>query len=175
MCRGGGVQVGRIPVQGRPTIVSTHHPRGTNLPRGTPLGLVAYGVWGLVFQAPVCGSPTIVGGLPPPIPRGQIPPSPRRRNSRPSLTMIPISPLLCAQVRVVTARGALQPLPLTPYSPPSSPAELSIWFVEIRLFLSSSSSLFLLRSKYQRFVPRTTNFPLPNQKIGFVSCFACPI
>ena len=25
----GGVQVGRIPVQGRPTIISTHHPQGT--------------------------------------------------------------------------------------------------------------------------------------------------
>ena len=55
-----------------------------------------YWVWGPVLQAPAQGRPTIVGGLPSPLPRGRIPPSPRGRNSCPYLPMIPIPPLLCA-------------------------------------------------------------------------------
>ena len=45
------------------------------------------------------GCLNIVGGIQPPLLRGEIPPSPRRRNSRPLLPMIPISPLLCTRPR----------------------------------------------------------------------------
>ena len=128
-------------------------PGEPNLPRGTPLGVVAYGIWGPVIQTPVRGRPTIVGGLPPTLLRGRITPSPRGRNSHPSLPMIPISPLLCARPHCDCAGSDKASTPSHPLSPPP---ELSVRFVEIRSFLLSS---LLLRSKSQRFVPRTTNFP----------------
>ena len=56
-------------------------PGEPNLPRGPPLGVVAYGVWGPVIQAPARGCPTIVGGLPPLIPWGKILPLPADRIS----------------------------------------------------------------------------------------------
>ena len=123
-------------------IISTHHPRGPKFVLGTPLGLVAYGVWGPVIQSPARRRLTM----------GQISPSPRGQNSRPYLPMIPISPLLCARPRG-DGVGASRPLPR-----PLSPPELSIQFVEILSFLSSSL-LASSCSKYQRFVPRTTNCP----------------
>ena len=87
------------------------------MPRGTSLGVVPYGFWGPVLQSPAQGHPTIVGVLLPPLPRGQIPPSPRGRNFRPSLLMILISPLLCARLRSDGARSAAAS---TPSPPPSS-------------------------------------------------------
>ena len=65
----------------------------------TPLGVATYGVWGPVLQAPAQRRPTIVGGLPLPLPQGRTPTSPRGRNSCPSLLMIPISPLLSVRPR----------------------------------------------------------------------------
>ena len=80
-------------------------PGDPNLPRGSPLGVVAYGVWGPVLQSPACGRHTIVGGLTASLPQGRIPPLPRTK-----FTPIPANdphlPLFCAQVHAVTARGS---------------------------------------------------------------------
>ena len=133
-CAGvGGVQVGRIPARGLPAIISTHHPRGPKCAKGSPLRVVAYGVWCPFLQAPVRGRPAIVEGLPPPLPQRQIPPSPRGRNSCSFLLMIPISPTLCARTRGDGTGSAAASTP-----PLSYPPELSVQFVEIRSFCSSS-------------------------------------
>ena len=149
--------------------VPDHHQHpsspGTQICLGVPpLGVVAYGFWGPVLQSPASGRPTIVGGLHIPLPCGRIPPSLRGYNFRPSLPIIPISPLLCALVCVVTAWGAPRPLPCPPYPPPLSPPELSVRFVYIQSFLLLSSPLSLPHSKSQRFIPRTTNCPPPIKK-----------
>ena len=111
-------------------------PGDPNLPRDAPLGVVVYGVWVPVLKSPVQGRPTIVGGLPPPLLRGQPPPSPRRLNACPSLSMIPIFPLLCACLRGdgagISAASTLSHAPSSP--PPPSPPELSVQFVDIRSF-----------------------------------------
>ena len=49
-------------------------PGDRNFPRDPPLGVVEYGVWGPVLQAPAQGPPTIAGGFLPPLPRLQPPP-----------------------------------------------------------------------------------------------------
>ena len=72
-------------------------PGEPNFPRVLHLRVLAYRVWGPVIQAPTQGCPNIVGGLPPPLLWGRIPPSPRGQNSCPSLTIIPISPLIYAR------------------------------------------------------------------------------
>ena len=51
-------------------------PGDPNFTRGPPLGVVAYGVWGPILEAPARGSPIIIGGLLSTLPREQIPPSP---------------------------------------------------------------------------------------------------
>ena len=85
--------------------------------------------------------------------------------------MVPISLLLCARLR---GDGAGSAAASTPYPVPFPviPSGVIPLVCRDSIFLSSSS---LLCSKYQRFVPRTTNFPPPNQKISFISYFACPI
>ena len=151
-------------------------PGNPNLSRSPLLGVVAYGFWVPVLQAPVRGRPVIVGGLPPPLPRGRIHPSPRVRNSRPSLPMIPISPLLCARVRVVTARGVPQslPRPLSPVPSPIIPYRVirlvrrySIFFVVVVVVIVVVVALEIstLCTSYHQLSP-------PNKKIGFVSCLA---
>ena len=133
LCRGGRVQVGCIPARGLLAIIITHRPRRPKFSKGSPLRVVAYGVWCPVLQAPVQGRPAIVGGLPPPLPERRIPPSPRGRNTCSSLLMIPRSPLLCARTRGDGAGSAAASTP-----PLSSPPELLVQFVEIRSFCSSS-------------------------------------
>ena len=128
-----------------------------NFPRDASLGVVAYGFWGPVLQAPAQGPPTIVGGLPPTLLQGQIPPSPRRGNACPSLPMIPISLLLCVCLRGDGAGSAAASTP-SPVPFPVIPSGVIRSFCRDSIVLLSSS---LLRSKSQRFVPRTTNCPPP--------------
>ena len=135
-------------------------PMDPNFPRGNPLGVLAYGVWAPVVQAPARGLPTIVGCLPPPLPHGRIVPSPHGHNSCPSLPMIPISPLLCARPR---GDGAGRSTASTP-SPVPSPVVPSGVIPSVRIYLIVLSSLLFSRSKSQRFVPSTTNCPPPIKK-----------
>ena len=101
---GGGVQVGcfrffaSLRGGARPSSAPIIQ-RDPNFPTGHPLGVVAYDVWGPILQAPARGRPNIVRCLQPPLPQGRIHPSTHRRNSCPSLKIIPISPLLCARLR----------------------------------------------------------------------------
>ena len=52
VCEGGKVQVGRIPAWRRPTIIIPIISWESILLRCPPPGVVAYGVWGPVLQAP---------------------------------------------------------------------------------------------------------------------------
>ena len=49
-------------------------------PRGSPVGVAEYGVWGFVLQAPAWGRSAIVGGLLPPLLQGRNPPYPHEQN-----------------------------------------------------------------------------------------------
>ena len=75
MCRGGGFRLVTSLRGGARPSSAPIIPGDPNLPRGTPIGVVAYGVWGPVLQSPAQGRPIIVGGLPPPLLRERIPPS----------------------------------------------------------------------------------------------------
>ena len=168
---GGGGQVGRIPEQEPLAIISTHHPWYQKFPRVPPPR--GGGVWGLgsCYPRPCTGFPTIVGVLPPPLMRGQISPSPRGRNSRPSLPMIPISPLLCACPRSDGAGNAAVstlspvPYPITPSGVIRSVCRYSIVFVVVVVV---ALKILTLHTSYHQLPP-------PNQNIGFISCFTCPI
>ena len=146
-------------------------PKDPNFPRGPPLGVVAYGVWGHILQTPVGGRLTIVECLMPPLSPGRIPPSRRRRNSRPSLSMIPISLLLCARPRGDGAGSATAsnlfhvPSPIIPYGVIHSVCrDLIVFFVVVIIALKIS----MLHTLYHQLSP-------PNQKIVFFSFFARPI
>ena len=168
---GGGVQVGLIPARGRPAMIRTIIPRDPNLPRGIPLGVVEYGVWGPVIQAPASGRTNIVGSLLPPLPQGRISPSPCVRNSQPSLPIIPITPLLCARPRGDGAGSA-------PASTPPPVSSLVISSVVIG-FVCIYSIIFIVVVIVELEISTLSTsyhqLPPPNQKIGFVSCFSCPI
>ena len=158
---GEGVQVGRIPARGRLAVIRTHHSQGPKFSYGPPLGVVEYGGRGgvHVLQAPAQGRPTIEGGLPPPLLQGRISPSPCGRNPHPSLPIIPISLLLCTSPRNEGA-GSVAASILSPVPSPVIPSGVICSVCRDPIFLSSLSSLLSLsRSKYQRFVPRTTNCP----------------
>ena len=138
--------------------------------RGSPLGVVAYRVWGPVIQSPARGRPTIVGGLPPPLLRGRYPCSPRRLNSYPFLLTISISPVLCARPRGYGAGSAADstpspvPSPVIPYGVIRLVCRYSIVFVVVVVALKIST----LHTSYQQLPPT-------NKKSGFFSCFTCPI
>ena len=97
------------------------------------------------------------------------PPSPRRKNSCPSLPMIPIYLLLCARTHGDGAGSAVAST-LSPVSSPVTPSgficsvcrDLIVFVVVIALKISTLCNLY-------------HHFTSPNQKIGFVSCFTCPI
>ena len=130
---------------------------------------MAYGVWGLVLQAPESGRLTIVGGLPTPLLKGRIPPCPRRWNSCPSLPMIPISPLLCTRPRSDGSGSAVDstlshiPSPVVPYGVILLVYRDSIVFVVVVALKIST-----LCTSYHQLSPL-------NHKVLFVSCFACYI
>ena len=103
------------------------------------------------------GRPTIVGGLPPPLPQGLIPPSPDGRNSRPSLPVIPIYPLLCTRPRADGAgRAMASTMPRVP-SPVISSGVIhlvrrySIFFVVVVVVVTLEIST--LRTSYHQLPP----------------------
>ena len=95
-------------------------PGDPNFPRGPPLVVVVYGVWGPVLQAHAWGRLAIVGAVPTPLPQGRTPPTPRGRNSLPSLSLIPIYLLLygrlCSDRVGSAADSSLSPVP-SPVTP----------------------------------------------------------
>ena len=146
-------------------------PRDPHLLRGPPLGVAEYGVWGPGLQSPVWVRPTIVVGLPPTLPQGQITPSPCGRNSCPSLPLIVISLLLCARPCGDGAGSATAstpspvPSPVIPSGVIRSVRRDSIVFVVV---VVAALEISTICTSYHQ-------LSSPNQKVGFVSCFACPI
>ena len=130
-----------------------------------------YRVWCPVIQYPAQGRPTIVGGLPPPLPRGRIRTSPRGQNSCPYLPIIPISALLCTHLHSDGA-GSAAASTLSPVRSPIIPSGvicsvcrdsiISIVVVVVALKIST------LCTSYHQLPPR-------NKNIGFGSCFACSV
>ena len=151
-------------------------PGDPNLPGGPPLGVVAYGVWVPVIQSPARGRPTIVGGLPPPLSRGRIPPLSLQTEFPP----IPANDLhlpapLCTSPHGDGMGGSAASTPLPVPSPviPSGVIRLVcryliVYVVVVVVIVVVVLEISTLCTSYHQLYPH-------NQKIGFVSCSACPI
>ena len=157
----GGVRLVASLRGGARTLSAPIFPRDPNLPRGNHLGVVTYGVWSPVLQASARGRPTIVGGLPPPLPRGRIPPSPCGWNSHPSLPMISISPLIYTRPRgdgtgsSTASTPSPVPSPVIPSGVIRSVRRDSVVFV-VRIVVVALE-ISTLRTSYHQLSP-------PNQK-----------
>ena len=158
-------------MRGIPTIISTNHPRGPTFALGSPPRVVKYEVWGPVLQAPAWERPNIVGCLKPPLLQVLIPPSTHGRNSGPSLTIIPISLLLCARPHDYSTGNTADSTP-----PPVPSSIIPSRFIRLvrrdsivfDILVVVALKISTLCTSYQQLYPH-------NQKIGFVSCFTFPI
>ena len=134
---------------------------------------MVYGVWVPVLQSPARGQPTIVGGLPPPLPRGRIPLSPQTEFLPISADDTHLPAHMCASPRGDGAGSAAAsnlapvPSPVVPSGVIRSVCKDLILFVVI-VIVAVAFKISTPHTLYHQLSP-------PNQKIGFVSCFTCPI
>ena len=158
---------GRFCVPARPTIIITHHPRVPKLTYGyLHRGCLIWGL-GSFSPSPCAGRPTILGVFRRLFHGEKYPLSPRTKC--PSLTMIPISPLLCTRLRSDGVGSAVDstlshiPSPVVPYGVILLVYRYSIVFVVVVALKIST-----LCTSYHQLSPL-------NHKVLFVSFFACYI